>query len=736
MFKKVLVANRDEIAVRIIRSLKELGIKTVAIYSTIDRNSLHVKLADEAVCVGGPQAKRSYLNKKNILEAAIGTGADAIHPGYGFLSESAEFAKMCNDYGLVFIGPSYKTIDQMGNKQHARQMMKEHGVPIIPGSMDFIYSTTEAKKIATDIGYPILLKAAAGGGGKGIRQVNSPQEMEASIIAVKNEAKSSFGDSRIYIEKVMQNVKHIEIQILRDKFGETVYFPERDCSLQINKQKILEESPCDLITKKERQYLGRMAVHIAQQINYINTGTIEFLMDEEHHFYFIEMNTRIQVECPVTEMLTGVDLIKTQILVAEGEKLPFKQSDLEIKGHSLECRINAQDPLHEFRPSSGQLKQLYFPIGISNTKIYSALYQGKYMSPFYDSLLAKLVTFGSNREKSIVKMKRLLNEMIVEGVQTTLELHKLILNSATFINETFNNNYLENKFSPQIIKSDLMKSAQPKNTLSNKHIKAFTKDKISANFLKKCRFCSHALFANQLDKYQTCPYCDCGFRISAKQRVKLLTDSFDEWKAELSPSDPLHFPNYYKKIIYAKQISGINEAILTGKARIKDKYFALGIMDPTFIMGSLGQMTGEKLMFLFENATKQKLPVILFTASGGARMQEGIFSLMQMAKVSIAVGKHSNAGLLYIVVLTDPTTGGVTASFASQADITLAEPHALVGFAGRKIIEHTIHQSLPKNQQLAENVLKHGFVDHIVKRQDEKETLKWLLQFGELNRND
>lgn len=449
MFKKILIANRGEIAVRIIRSLKEMGIKTVAIYSTADRESLHVQLADEAVCVGGPQPTDSYLNIKNILAAAVGTGAQAIHPGYGFLSESAEFAQMCEDCGLTFIGPKAKTIDQMGNKEHARQLMMAHGVPVTPGSKGFIKSAEEAKQIAAKVGYPILLKAAAGGGGKGIRQVSKPSEMADALASAQSEAKNDFGDDRMYLEKVMQNVKHIEVQIFRDSFGNAVYFPERDCSLQRNKQKVLEESPCDLISEDEREKLGKIAVQAAEAADYVNTGTIEFLMDQQHHFYFMEMNTRIQVEHTVTEMVTGVDLVKAQIKVAAGEKLPYTQADLKVKGHAIECRINAEDPANNFMPSVGKISYLYLPIGNPGVRIDTALYQGQQISPFYDSMLAKVVAFGRTRAEAIAKMKRLLKEMVLRGVTTNQEFHLAILNDPTFVKGDFTNTYIEQVFLPK-----------------------------------------------------------------------------------------------------------------------------------------------------------------------------------------------------------------------------------------------------------------------------------------------
>ena len=449
MFKKVLIANRGEIAVRIIRSLKEMGIKTVAIYSTADRESLHVQLADEAVCVGGPQPGDSYLNIKNILAAAVGTGAEAIHPGYGFLSENAEFAKMCTRCGLTFIGPDAETIDKMGNKEHARQTMMAHNVPVTPGSKGFITSAKEAEELANKIGYPVLLKAAAGGGGKGIRQVTKASEMAAALDSAQAEAKSDFGDDRMYLEKVMQNVKHIEVQIFRDSFGNTVYFPERDCSLQRNKQKVMEESPCDLISEQERAHLGEIAVNAAKAANYVNTGTIEFLMDQDHNFYFMEMNTRIQVEHTVTEMVTGVDLVKAQIQVAAGEKLPFSQADLKPKGHAIECRINAEDASNNFMPSVGKVDYLYLPIGNPGMRIDTALYQGQQISPFYDSMIAKVVAFGNTRAEAIAKMKRLLEEMVLHGITTNQQFHLAILEDPGFIKGNFTNTYLETTFLPK-----------------------------------------------------------------------------------------------------------------------------------------------------------------------------------------------------------------------------------------------------------------------------------------------
>lgn len=449
MFSKVLVANRGEIAVRIIRSLKELGIKSVAIYSTEDRESLHVQLADQAVCVGSAKPKDSYLNMKNILAAAVLTGAEAIHPGFGFLSENSRFVELCEACGLVFIGPRFETIELMGNKANARIQMQKHDIPVIPGSTGFLEDVAEAKQVAKEVGYPVLLKAAAGGGGKGIRRVDTEKELANSFNEAKREAQMAFGDARMYLEKIMENVKHIEVQIFRDDAGNTVYFPERDCSLQRNKQKMIEESPCALITDAQRKYLGELATKAAEAIDYRNTGTIEFLMDQEHKFYFMEMNTRIQVEHTVTEMVTGVDLVKAQVKVAFGQDLPFEQADIKLLGTAIECRINAEDPAKNFTPSVGKVDYLYFPVGNLGMRIDSDLYAGAKISPYYDSMIAKVIVLGENRHEAIEKLKRLLSEMVISGIKTNQNFYLTILEDQGFLDATFNTDYLERVLLPE-----------------------------------------------------------------------------------------------------------------------------------------------------------------------------------------------------------------------------------------------------------------------------------------------
>ena len=429
MFSKVLVANRGEIAVRIIRSLKELGIKSVAIYSTEDRESLHVQLADQAVCVGSAKPKDSYLNMKNILAAAVLTGAEAIHPGFGFLSENSRFVELCEACGLVFIGPRSETIELMGNKANARIQMQKHDIPVIPGSTGFLEDVAEAKQVAKEVGYPILLKAAAGGGGKGIRRVDTEEELANSFNEAKREAQMAFGDARMYLEKIMENVKHIEVQIFRDDAGNTVYFPERDCSLQRNKQKMIEESPCALITDAQRKYLGELAIKAAEAIDYRNTGTIEFLMDQE--------------------MVTGVDLVKAQVKVAFGQDLPFEQADIKLLGTAIECRINAEDPAKNFTPSVGKVDYLYFPVGNLGMRIDSDLYAGAKISPYYDSMIAKVIVLGENRHEAIEKLKRLLSEMVISGIKTNQNFYLTILEDQGFLDATFNTDYLERVLLPE-----------------------------------------------------------------------------------------------------------------------------------------------------------------------------------------------------------------------------------------------------------------------------------------------
>ncbi len=441
MFKKVLIANRGEIAVRIIRACRELGVRCVAVYSTADRNALHAQIADEAVCIGPPATKDSYLNMNAVIQAAINVGAEAIHPGFGFLSENAEFARLCEKSGIVFIGPSYKSIEMLGDKAAAKETMAAAGVPVIPGSKGAVRSIDEAKEIAEKCGYPVLVKASAGGGGRGIRRVDSPDDLESQIIAAQQEALSFFGDDTVYIEKFLVNPHHVEIQIMADKMGNTIYLGERDCSMQRRNQKILEECPSPVVNAELREKMGKAAVTAAKECGYYNAGTIEFLVDEERNFYFMEMNTRIQVEHPITEEITGFDLVKAQIEVASGTPLRVSQEDIKLTGHAIECRINAENPDMDFRPSPGTINALYVPGG-PGIRIDSAVYQGYTITPYYDSMISKLIVHGADRDEAIRKMRWALSEFIVDGVDTNIDFQLEIIKQPEFLGGNYDNGFL------------------------------------------------------------------------------------------------------------------------------------------------------------------------------------------------------------------------------------------------------------------------------------------------------
>jgi len=445
MLKKVLIANRGEIAVRIIRACRELGISTVAVYSEIDKDALHVKLADEAVCIGPANSSKSYLNVKNILEAACLTGADSIHPGFGFLSENSHFAKMCEEIGIKFIGPSYKMIDLMGNKSKAKDTMKQNKVPVVPGSDGILRDLEETKKIASKIGYPVILKASSGGGGKGIRIAYSEEELVKEYNIVKQEAKISFNDDSMYIEKYIENPRHIEIQIMADEHGNVVHLGERDCSVQRNNQKILEETPSSFIDDKLRSKMGKVAVNAVKQMGYTNLGTIEFLVDKNKDFYFMEMNTRVQVEHPVTEMITDIDIIKEQLKIASGEALNFKQEDIKFNGHSMECRINAENPKKKFMPCPGKITGLHLPGG-NGIRVDTAIYTDYTIPGNYDSMIAKVIVHGKSRDESIAKMKSALREFVIEGIDTNIEFLDEILNNKNFIENNYDTSFIKKEF--------------------------------------------------------------------------------------------------------------------------------------------------------------------------------------------------------------------------------------------------------------------------------------------------
>jgi acetyl-CoA carboxylase, biotin carboxylase subunit len=443
MIKKLLIANRGEIAVRIIRACRELGVETVAVYSEADKEALHVQLADEAYCIGPTASKDSYLNFTNIISVANLTGCDAIHPGYGFLAENAGFAELCRDCNIIFVGPSPEAISKMGTKDVARETMRKAGVPIVPGSQGIIDTTEEAIELANKIGYPVIIKATAGGGGKGIRVAKNEAELVKGINITQQEALTAFGNSGVYIEKYIEDFRHVEIQVLADNFGNVIHLGERDCSIQRRLQKLLEESPSPALDGEIREEMGQAAVKAAQAVDYTGAGTVEFIYDYHNRkYYFMEMNTRIQVEHPVTEMVTGTDLIKEQIYVASGEKLRFTQEDVTFTGWAIECRINAENPEKNFMPSPGKIKMYLAPGGLG-VRVDSAAYPGYVIPPYYDSMIAKVITYGKTRDEAISRMKRSLSEFVIEGVHTTIPFHLKLLNHDKFIEGEFNTKFLE-----------------------------------------------------------------------------------------------------------------------------------------------------------------------------------------------------------------------------------------------------------------------------------------------------
>lgn len=443
MIKKLLIANRGEIAVRIIRACREMGIETVAVFSEADREALHVQLADEAYCIGPTSSKDSYLNVTNIISVAKLTACDAIHPGYGFLAENADFADLCRECKITFVGPSPEAITKMGTKDIARETMKAAGVPIVPGSTGIINDVDEALELVEKIKYPVIIKATAGGGGKGIRVARNEQELIKGINITQQEALTAFGNSGVYIEKFIEDFRHIEIQVLADSFGNTIHLGERDCSIQRRLQKLLEESPSPALDGEIREEMGNAAVKAAKAVAYSGAGTVEFIYDYRNRkFYFMEMNTRIQVEHPVTELVTGIDLIKEQIRIASGEKLSLKQQEVTFSGWAIECRINAENPEKNFMPSPGKIK-MYLPPGGFGVRIDSAAYPGYTIPPYYDSMIAKVITYGNNREEAISRMKRALGEFVVEGIHTTIPFHLKLLEHDKFIEGGFNTKFLE-----------------------------------------------------------------------------------------------------------------------------------------------------------------------------------------------------------------------------------------------------------------------------------------------------
>ncbi|MBQ2981363.1 MAG: acetyl-CoA carboxylase biotin carboxylase subunit [Lachnospiraceae bacterium] len=445
MFRKILIANRGEIAVRIIRACREMGIRTVAVYSEADAEALHTQLADEAVCIGPANSAESYLNMERILSATIITGAEAIHPGFGFLSENSKFAKMCEECNITFIGPSAELIDKMGNKSEARSTMIAAGVPVTPGTTEPVYDAVVGRKIADKMGYPVIIKASSGGGGKGMRIAENSEEFEVNFNTAQRESVNAFGDDTMYIEKYIKSPRHIEFQIVADKYGNVVHLGERDCSVQRKHQKMIEESPSVAINEELRRKMGETAVKAAKAVGYESAGTIEFLLDRSGEFYFMEMNTRIQVEHPVTEMVTGLDLIKEQIRIAEGLELSVKQEDIEVKGHAIECRINAENPAKNFMPCPGKITNIHFPGG-NGVRIDSAIYNGYKIPANYDSMICKIIVHGKDRTSAIYKMQSVLGELVIEGIDTNIDFQFDLIGNERFRSGDINTHFIHDEF--------------------------------------------------------------------------------------------------------------------------------------------------------------------------------------------------------------------------------------------------------------------------------------------------
>jgi acetyl-CoA carboxylase biotin carboxylase subunit len=450
MFQKVLIANRGEIALRVIRACREMGIRTVAVYSQADAESLHVKLADESFCIGPPPSQRSYLHIPALISTAVVTGADAIHPGYGFLSENANFAEICADHRIKFIGPSITAINSMGDKASARETMRKANVPVVPGTQGLVVDEAEAFKIAHEIGYPVIIKATAGGGGRGMRVAQDDAQLHTALASARSEAAAAFGDGGVYIEKYLKPIRHVEIQVMADSFGNCVYVGERDCSVQRRHQKLIEESPSPALTPAMREEMGQAAVQAAKSINYEGAGTVEFIFAGDR-FYFMEMNTRIQVEHPVTEMITGTDLIKEQIRVASGLPLSFKQEDIKFSGHAIECRINAEDPDRNFLPSPGKI-DAYIAPGGPGVRVDSHCYPGYSIPPFYDSLVSKLICWGRDRTEAIQRMQRALDEYAITGIRTTIPFHQKVLSHSVFQSGDVHTDFIEKYMTPTEVK--------------------------------------------------------------------------------------------------------------------------------------------------------------------------------------------------------------------------------------------------------------------------------------------
>ena len=727
MIKKLLIANRGEVALRIGRTCRELGIRTVAIYCDSDRDAMHVKAADTSVRIGPDNLQDSYLNGRAILNAALTTGCDAIHPGYGFLSENADFAEEVRNHGLIFIGPNTEILVKIQSKLDAKQLMKNAGVPVLPGCDNPIETLSDALKIASQIGYPVIFKHVYGAGGRGIRIAHSEEECAEAFYASKMECQFEHAKSQVYLESYLHPVKHVEVQLIGDAYGNVIHLHERDCTFQRRHQKVIEEAPCASITEDLRQTLFRYAISAFQSIGYDNVGTVEFLIDENKRPYFMEINPRIQVEHTITEQITGIDLVRQQIRCAQGDVLELTQADIQIKGVAIECRINAEDLAQEFRPEPGRIDFVHLPNG-NHVRTESMLVEGMVLSPMFDPMIAKVITSNKTRTLAIRDMLKALDETLIHGVATNIPFLAIATRSHAFTCGEYDSR-LAPKCAAQAVLEAQEKTIKPKISVS-------VRIKTSEGH---CLKCNGSLRLNEIPIHQNvCPACGHHHRLDAWTRIRLLTDphTFQELYDDVRISFAELDADYQVKFLTAQKNTGLCEAIVCGEAKIDEIPVAIGVMDAAFMMGSMGQVVGEKITRLIEHAQTSHLPLILVSASGGARMQEGILGLIQMAKISSALAKFNESKGLFISVLTDPTTGGVSASFALAGDIHLAEPNALIGFTGKRVIEQTMHTSLPDDFQTAEFLHARGFIDQIVPRQQLKSKLSTILRLHTSHTND
>ncbi len=652
MFSKILIANRGEIAIRIINACRSMGIKTVAVYSEADKESLHTLYADECYCIGPPSASKSYMNKEALITTALLSGSEAIHPGYGFLSEDADFAKMCEENNMAFIGPSSNVIQLASNKFMIKQIAKSMNIPIAPAYL--VNNLNEIENVIDQIGYPVILKILNGGGGVGIHVIYNQKQVNDIKKRVTVD-----DNNAMYIEKYIENVKHIEVQVIGDQFGKILLLGDRDCSIQENNKKIIEECPAPSISKELRDKLYDCTYKIAQAINYNNAGTVEFLVERNEKLYLMEFNARIQVEHGITEMTTEIDIVNWQIKIAAGQRLIINQEDIHHKGHAIECRINAK--------TMGVITNFQYPKD-SSIRFDHMMIENIRITSYYDSLIGKIMVCESDRSQAINKMKKVLENMVINGIETNIDFHRDILENQIFCSGAHLTNFISNK--------------------SNINRKMKAREKL----------------------YQI-----------------IDPDSFYEYFNDFTTINILNFESYDEKITKAKSESGESEAVITGIAKINEIECVVVIFEPLFMMGSMGVIVGEKITKAFELALRKKLPIISIIASGGARMQEGVFSLMQMVKTSAAMKKHSQKGLLSISVILNPTLGGVSASFASLADIIIAEDNAVYGFTGRQIIEETMKKKLPDEFQTAEFAKRYGQVDMITSQKNLRGLLTKLL---------